>query len=95
VDSSPVDHLTRKSDPVTPVTTPSRGASPTFLEEICTRSPTTAIYRMVPRRSVSGQRFSTSSARSGAQTSGRGNGTAVPDDSTGLSNDDFQRARRC
>src|ERR1019366_6024798 len=56
VDSSPVDHLTRKSDPVTPVTTPSRGASPTFLEEICTRSPTTAIYRMVPLRGVSGQR---------------------------------------
>jgi hypothetical protein len=43
VDSSPVDHRTRKSDPVTPVTTPSRGASPTFLEGICTRSPTTAI----------------------------------------------------
>jgi hypothetical protein len=56
VDSSPVDHLTRKSDPVTPVTTPSREASPTFLEEICTRSPTTAVYRMVPRRSVPGQR---------------------------------------
>ena len=63
VDSSPVDHLTRKSDPVTPVTTPSRGASPTFLEEICTRSPTTAMYRMVPRRSVSGQRFSIPFAR--------------------------------
>ena len=56
MDSSPVDHRTRKSDPVTPVTTPSRGASPTFLEEICTRSPTTAIYRMVPLRGVSGQR---------------------------------------
>ena len=49
----PVDHLTRKSDPVTPVTTPSREASPTFLEEICTRSPTTAMYRMVPRRGMS------------------------------------------
>jgi hypothetical protein len=56
VDSSPVDHRTRKSDPVTPVTTPSRGASPTFLEETCTRSPTTAMYRMVPLRGVSGQR---------------------------------------
>jgi hypothetical protein len=56
VDSSPVDHRTRKSDPVTPVTTPSRGASPTFLEGTCTRSPTTAIYRMVPLRGVSGQR---------------------------------------
>ena len=43
-----------KSDPVTPVTTPSRGASPTFLEGTCTRSPTTAIYRMVPLRGVSG-----------------------------------------
>jgi hypothetical protein len=43
VDCSPVDHRTRKSDPVTPVTTPSRGASPTFLEASCTRSPTTAI----------------------------------------------------
>jgi hypothetical protein len=43
VDSSPVDHRTRKSDPVTPITTPSRGASPSFLEETCTRSPTTAI----------------------------------------------------
>ena len=30
MDSSPVDYRTRKSDPVTPVTTPSRGASPTF-----------------------------------------------------------------
>jgi len=55
VDSSPVDHLTCKSDPVTPVTTPSREASPTFLEEICTRLPTTAMYRMVPRRGMSGQ----------------------------------------
>jgi len=63
VDSSPVDHLTVKSDPVTPVTTPSREASPTFLEEICTRSPTTAIYRMVPWRSVSGQRGPTPFAR--------------------------------
>jgi hypothetical protein len=91
VDSSPVDHRTHKSDPVTPVTTPSRGTSPTFLEEICTRSPTTAIYRMLPLRGVSGQRFSTSFARSGAQTGGRGTGTAAPDDSTGLSNDEFQR----
>ncbi len=56
VDSSPVDHRTRKSDPVTPVTTPSRGASPTFFERIGTRSPTTAIRRMVPLRGVSGQR---------------------------------------
>jgi hypothetical protein len=56
VDSSPVDHRARKSDPVTPVTTPSRGASPSFFERICTRSPTTAIYRMVPLRGVSGQR---------------------------------------
>ena len=54
VDSSPVDHLTRKSDPVTPVTTPSRGASPTFLEGTCTRSPTTAMYGVLPRRGVSG-----------------------------------------
>jgi hypothetical protein len=91
VDSSPVDHLTRKSDPVTPVTTPSREASPTFLEEICTRSPTTAMYRMVPRRGVSGQRFSIPFARSGAQTGGRGNGTAATDDNTGQSNDDIQR----
>ena len=90
VDSSPVDHRTLKSDPVTPVTTPSRGASPTFLEEICTRSPTTAMYRMVPRRGVSGRRFSTPFACSGAQTGGRGNGTATPDDDTGRSNDDFQ-----
>jgi hypothetical protein len=51
VDSSPVDHLTRKSDPVTPVTTPARGAWPTFLEEICTRSPMTAIPNgATPRR---------------------------------------------
>src|ERR1017187_8992398 len=63
VDSSPVDHRTRKSDPVTPVTTPSRGASPTFLEGTCTRSPTTAIYRMVPLRGVSGQRGPTPFAR--------------------------------
>ncbi len=63
MDSSPVDHLTRKSDPVTPVTTPSRGVSPTFLEEICTRSPTTAMHRMVPRRGVSGQRGPTPFAR--------------------------------
>jgi hypothetical protein len=56
VDSSPVDHRTRKSDPVRPVTTPSREASPTFLEGICTRSPTTAIRRMLTRRCVSGQR---------------------------------------
>src|ERR1039458_4673091 len=63
VDSSPVDHLTRKSDPVTPITTPSRGASPTFLEGTCTRSPTTAIYRMVPLRGVSGQRGLTPFAR--------------------------------
>jgi hypothetical protein len=90
VDSSPVDHRTHKSDPVTPVTTPSRGASPTFLEEICTRSPTTAIHRMLPLRGVSGQRFSTPFARSGAQTGGRGNGTAASDDNTGLSNDEFQ-----
>jgi hypothetical protein len=65
VDSSPVDHRTRKSDPVTPVTTPSRGASPTFLEEICTRSPTTAMHLMVPRRGASGQRFSTPFAHNG------------------------------
>jgi hypothetical protein len=52
VDSSPVDHRTRKSDPVTPVTTPSRGASPTFLDGTCTRPPTTAICRMVPLRGV-------------------------------------------
>ena len=87
VDSSPVDHLTRKSDPVTPVTTPSRGASPTFLEEICTRSPTTAMYRMVPRRSVSGQPDPHLSPAVGA----RGNGTAAPDDNVGQSNGDFQR----
>jgi hypothetical protein len=91
VDSSPVDHLTRKSDPVTPVTTPSRGASPTFLEEICTRSPTTAMYRMVPRRSVSGQRFSIPFARSGAQARERGNGTATPEDNIRRSNGDFRR----
>jgi len=87
VDSSPVDHLTRKSDPVTPVTTPSREASPTFLEEICTRSPTTAMYRMVPRRSVSGQPDPHLSPAVGA----RGNGTAAPDDNVGQSNGDFQR----
>ena len=63
VDSSPVDHRTRKSDPVTPVTTPSRGASPTFLEGTCTQSPTTAINGMVPRRGVSGQRGPTPFAR--------------------------------
>jgi hypothetical protein len=63
VDSFPVDHLTRKSDPVTPVTTPSRGDSPTFVEETRTRSPTTAMHRMVPRRGVSGQRGPTSLAR--------------------------------
>ena len=63
VDSSPVDHRTRKSDPVTPVTTPSRGASPIFLEGTCTRSPTTAICRMVPQRGVSGQRGPTAFAR--------------------------------
>jgi hypothetical protein len=39
VDSSPVDDRTRKSDPVTPVTTPSREASPTFLEGNGTRPP--------------------------------------------------------
>jgi hypothetical protein len=87
VDSPPVDHHTRKSDPVTPVTTPSRGASPTFLEEICTRSPTTAMYRMVPRRSVSGQPDPHLSPAVGA----RGNGTAAPDDNVGQSNGDFQR----
>ena len=78
VDSSPVDHLTRKSDPVTPVTTPSREASPTFLEEICTRSPTTAMHRMVPRRGVSGQRFSTPFVRSGRSDgrTGQGHGSA-------------------
>ena len=55
MDSSPVDHCTRKSDLVTPVTTPSRGASPTFLEEICTRSPTTAISEcLVERRHAPG-----------------------------------------
>ena len=63
MDSSPVDHLTRKSDPVTPVTTPSPGASPTFLEELCTRSPTAAMYRMVPWQSVSGQSGPTPFAR--------------------------------
>jgi hypothetical protein len=32
VDSSPVDHLIRSSCPMTPVTTPSRGAWPTFVD---------------------------------------------------------------
>jgi len=32
VDSSPLDHLTRNSPPLTPVTTPSRGAWPTRFE---------------------------------------------------------------
>ena len=43
VDSSPVDHFTRKRDPITPVTTPSRGAWPTFVDATCTRSPMSAI----------------------------------------------------
>jgi hypothetical protein len=32
VDSSPVDHLMRRSEPVTPVTTPTRGAQAPFVE---------------------------------------------------------------
>ena len=43
VDSSPVDHFTRKRDPITRVTTPSRGAWPTFVDATCTRSPMSAI----------------------------------------------------
>ena len=43
VDSSPVDHFTCKRDPITPVTTPSRGAWPTFVDATCTRSPMSAI----------------------------------------------------
>ena len=43
VDSSPVDHFTRKRDPITPVTTPSLGAWPTFVDATCTRSPMSAI----------------------------------------------------
>src|ERR1039458_4149605 len=39
VDSSPVDHFTCKRDPITPVTTPSRGAWPTFVDATCIRSP--------------------------------------------------------
>jgi hypothetical protein len=32
VDSSPVDHLMRRSEPVTPVTTPTRGAQAPLVE---------------------------------------------------------------
>lgn len=38
-DSSSVDHLIRRSPPFTPVTTPSRGAWPTFVDANRTRSP--------------------------------------------------------
>ena len=48
-------------------------------------------YRMVPRRGVSGQRGPTPFACGGAQTGGRGNGMAAPDDNIGQSNGDFQR----
>jgi len=40
VDSSPVDHWMRRSDPITPVTTPSRGAWPILVDSTRTRSPT-------------------------------------------------------
>jgi hypothetical protein len=43
VDSSPVDHLIRRSVPLTPVTTPSRGGWPSFRDATWTRSPTVAI----------------------------------------------------
>ncbi len=43
VDSSPVDHLIRRSRPTTSVTTPSRGAWPTLVDSIRTRSPTSGI----------------------------------------------------
>jgi hypothetical protein len=43
VDSSPVDHLTLRSVPLTPVTTPSRGGWPSFRDATWTRSPTVAI----------------------------------------------------
>ena len=43
VDSSPADHFTCKRAPITPVTTPSRGAWPTFVDATCTRSPMSAI----------------------------------------------------
>jgi len=47
VDSSPVDHFTCKRDPITPVTTPSRGAWLTFVDATCTRSPMSAICTSV------------------------------------------------
>src|ERR1039458_9580515 len=43
VDSSPVDHFTCKRDPITPVTTPSRGAWPTFFGAFLAGSPMSAI----------------------------------------------------
>jgi len=49
----PSTTATRKSGSVTPVTTPSRGASPTFVEETCTRSPTTAIANGGTPRGIS------------------------------------------
>jgi len=39
VDFSPLDHLTRRSRPLTPVTIPSRGVWPNFGDNACTRSP--------------------------------------------------------
>lgn len=44
VDSSPLDQVTRNNVPLTPVTTPSRGAWPTRFEGTCTLSPTAAIW---------------------------------------------------
>ena len=42
VDSSPLDHLTHRSRPLTPVTTPSRGLWPNFGDNACARSPISA-----------------------------------------------------
>jgi hypothetical protein len=46
VDSSPVDHLMRRSRPTTPITTPSRSAPPTFVGAMRTRSPTTGMSHL-------------------------------------------------